>query len=306
MPGHAFMNNLLIAGVLGIEGAMLPSCASLTDCPAAEVVAQRRAAEEAGEQAPTADIEAPFHPARWVDAGTLVSTGRPNIEIDVADDFDYVGVTRYELLGEVSAEAFIFADADGEGFINRQLTFIFEGALPDSDFTYRYSGDDTERLGRHDYIADTFFFWGMDEAIRAEPGRDTAIINRFLAERGYEQPDDGLIQRFVRVVTEDRRHEFIIAYMEDLGDLGYTRDELEEGGVANELVPDISASLRDRALASFTVMREARPEALKRPGAELDTTPETFTDPDSQNNQPDDEPSEPDNNGEPSNVSQAP
>ena len=185
----------------------------------------------------------------------------PNIHLEVDETFTFAGSTRYTLIDQVAAEVFVFTDADAQGNITRQLNFIFEGTLSGSDFAYDYASDESQRVGAHTYIPDTYFFWEMDGAIAEEPDRDTAIIDRYLRSQGFAPPRDGLIQRFVRVATEDRRNEFIIVYMEDLGGLGYSQQELDAGGTANHLVPGIAESLRDRALESFEVVYEFTPES---------------------------------------------
>lgn len=263
---------LAAAGLLGVDAALSCGCSALMPCDARARVEARTEAQIAaalekypapveGESSSQVVEEVQVEKAvaevlrysRWVEGNTLVSTGLPEMRFDVHQDFAYAGSTRYELIGEVAAEAFLFVDADEDGVVQRKLTFIFEGALPDSDFTYGYTSDDVVTLGGREFLGDVFFAWGINEAVSAYLESDTAIHDAYLSSAGYTQPNDLLIRRLVHIANDERNAECIVAYAEDMGSLGYTQEELGEGGQANALIPEIEDSLRERALASFSV-----------------------------------------------------
>jgi hypothetical protein len=260
---------LALAGVLGADAALQTGCDVIAPCPAQVAVAERTELEMVALMAARKDVPAPVRIAepvevvqapvaevlshsRWVEGNTLVSTGLPEMTVDIDPAFSFVGSTRYELVGELAAEAFIFAEqADNE--VARTLTFVFEGALPDSDFAYDFTPSDTVMIADEAYAADALFAWGMHEAVELFPEQDNAIHRNLIGAAGLQQADDMLIQRFVRTTNEDSTAQCIIAYAEDLASLGKTEAELEEGGRFNHMIPEIETSLRERALASFTV-----------------------------------------------------
>jgi hypothetical protein len=63
-----------------------------------------------------------------------------------------------------------------------------------------------------------------------------------------------MMSRFVRVVDEQRRHEIIIYYVENLRDAGFSIAEYVDEGPASERQTAIEKALTQRSLKSFTVI----------------------------------------------------
>lgn len=276
------LSTLAIAGLLGADAALMCGCSVLAPCPADSAVEQRTQQQIAAamvrddsrpvrivkpgtdteiapedldeyiEEVASKPVSEIMSHSRWVEGNTLVSTGLPEMSIDIDPAFHFVGSTRYELLGEVAAEAFIFADTTDTA-IDRKITVVFEGAMPESATAFTYSTDDTEVIAGETYSADALFAWSTPEAFRLFPERDSAIHNDYITSTGLTQPEHMLIQRFARTTNDDASAECIIAYAEDLSAQEFSESDLQEGGPWNHMIPDLETSLRERALASFTV-----------------------------------------------------
>ena len=142
----------------------------------------------------------------------------------------------------------------------------FEGFLPESEEIYRYripsgqsaAGPDFRftlgpvRLGNHDYIHNTWFF-SARENIKANPDRELARSARLLESHGYTLPEELRMSRFVRIVDEEAKHEFIIFYLEPLAPTGFRASQFVEGGAGAAVFDGLSAEVTARSLAAFRV-----------------------------------------------------
>jgi len=77
--------------------------------------------------------------------------------------------------------------------------------------------------------------------LKANPRSDVARAASFLESKGYKVGESIVFQRFVRLVDEARRNEFILLYVEDAS--------VAPGGA--KAVREISG----RALKGFTVLK---------------------------------------------------
>lgn len=205
-------------------------------------------------------------PERHFADGLFTSSKLPSVSIRVDEGFQYVGATTFELAGEAVVDRHHLVDIGPNGRVERILILHFEGFLPESEETYRYripsgenaTGPDARftlepvRLGDHDYIHNTWFF-SAQENINANPERELDRSSRLLKDHGYTLPEELRMSRFVRVVDEEAKHEFIIFYLEPLSPTGYRASQFVEGGAGAAVFEKLSAEVTARSLAAFRV-----------------------------------------------------
>jgi hypothetical protein len=184
----------------------------------------------------------------------LISTQLPNVLIEVAKPFKYVGGHAFILYGVADAEQHFFVDADKDGRIKRMYWIQFEGYLPTNTHSYDYQVTKTVKIGGLEFIADAYA-----RNIKANPGRPDSDGNRaraFLASKGFNlASDEVLSQRLVHLVDEAKRNELMIIYLEDLTPMKLTAADLAPGGKAKDKWEKISKGLLGRATKSLKILR---------------------------------------------------
>jgi hypothetical protein len=164
--------------------------------------AQRRAADEQ---------------ARVVKGQVLTSARLPAIRMRFDKGFKYVGSQKFVLYERAQAEQHFFVDADARRRIRRMYMLQFEGYLPGIDASYDYEAKETVSLGGVDYIVNVENVPNVKAALAQQPESDAARAVAFIEGKGYHVPEAVRYQRFVRLVDESKRNEFIMLYIEDAG-----------------------------------------------------------------------------------------
>jgi hypothetical protein len=155
-------------------------------------------------------------PSRTVKDQVLTSTSLPNIRLKFDKHFKFVGTQQFVLYGRSQAEQFFFVDADG-GQIRRMYLVQFEGYLPNTNATYDYAVTGTIDIHGQTYITSTDTVPSVSAVLKQEPESDVARAVAFLTAKGLHFSDSVMYQRFVRLVDDAKRNEFILVYVEDAG-----------------------------------------------------------------------------------------
>jgi hypothetical protein len=192
----------------------------------AGAAAQRRAADEQ---------------ARVVKGQVLTSTRLPAIRMRFDKRFKYVGSQKFVLYGRAQAEQHFFVDADARRRIRRMYMLQFEGYLPGIDASYNYEAKETVKLGGVDYMVNVENVPNVKAALGQQPESDAARAVAFLEGKGYSVGESVRYQRFVRLVDESKRNEFIMLYVEDAGTSQADEKAMRE--------------FRERALKGFAVLK---------------------------------------------------
>lgn len=193
-------------------------------------------------------------PQRYFADGTFSSSSLPQISIRFEEGFRYIGNPEFELAGTAHIDRHHLVDVASDGRLERTVILHFEGFLPESEETYRYrippaenaAGPDYRftleqvRLGEHDYIHNTWFFDARAN-IEANPDRELARSAALLGTHGYTLPDQLRMSRFVRIVDEEAKHEFILFYLEPLAPTGFRAAQFVEGGAGAAVCDSLSA-----------------------------------------------------------------
>ena len=219
-----------------------------------------------GEKKQKTQETAEYTPDRYVEDNRLISKILPEIEIQVADEFKYIGTFDFvlkarseeappELQGKpiAAGDRYVFAKADVNQKIEKLFIVQLEGFLPEIDYTYNYNFSAADSIGNNRYRQNTWFYNSAQLAIE-NPENEGALTRNFLTAKGYTLEDEFMMSRWVGLASEDRKNEIIMYYLEMLkGRTGHTLEEYEAlnkeeaGAIRNALVArsEESFSIKD-------------------------------------------------------------
>jgi len=162
---------------------------------------------------------------RRVKRQVLTSTSLPPIRIKFDKAFKYVGSQRFILYDRSQVEQHFFVNADKEKRIKRMYMMQFEGYLPNIKATYDYPVTKTVTLGGQTYIVNSEGIPNVPAALKENPQSDVTRAASFLESKGYRISESIMFQRFVRLVDDAKRNEFILLYVEDPGTAASAENE---------------------------------------------------------------------------------
>ncbi len=165
---------------------------------------------------------------RRVKGQILTSASLPPIRIRFGKAFKYVGSQQFILYDRAQVEQHFFVDADKQQRIKRMFMVQFEGYLPNVSGSYNYSVTKTVSFAGQSYIVDAEVIPNVPAAIKQNAQSDVARAASFLEGKGYRIGEGIVFQRFVRLVDEAKRSEFILLYVEDLSGAGVDAAEKEK------------------------------------------------------------------------------
>ena len=180
---------------------------------------------------------------RRVKGRVLTSTYLPSIRVRFDKRFKHVGSQKFILYDRAQVEQHFFVDADSQQRIKRMYMVQFEGYLPNINATYDYPATKTVNLEGQTYIVNTESIPSVPTALKQNPQSDVTRAASFLESKGYRISESIMFQRFVRLVDEAKRNEFILLYIEDAG--ASTSSENERA----------RQEFSSRALKGFTILK---------------------------------------------------
>lgn len=192
---------------------------------------------------------------RRVKGRILTSDSLPLVRIKFDKNLKFKGSQKFTLYDRAEAEQFYFVDVDKQQRIKRMFIVQFEGFLANNNQTYNYPTTKTVNIGGQDYIINTSITPNVAAVLNKNPETDAARAASFLESKGFRIGEDVLFQRFIRVVDETKRSEFILIYIEDLSGTGFTAADLSKGERAENQKDKIFQELQSRALSSFTILK---------------------------------------------------
>ena len=152
---------------------------------------------------------------RRVKRQVLTSTSLPPIRIKFDKAFTYVGSQSFILFDRAQVEQHFFVNVDKQKRIKRMYMMQFEGYLPNIKATYDYPLTKTVTLGGQTYIVNSEGIPNVPAVLKQNPQSDVTRAASFLESKGYRISESIMFQRFVRLVDDAKRHEFILLYVED-------------------------------------------------------------------------------------------
>lgn len=195
----------------------------------------------------------PPQPERFVEDNVLHSTALPQIRVQVADEFTYLGKFEFTLKEMAYGERHVFVD-ESDGKVQRLFIFQFEGFLPDNEYTYNYDFTGAEVMAGHPVRQNTWAY-SNEQAQRESPQGEAALTVQFIRSKGLELEDELMMSRFVMVADEARRHELILFYLENASATGYRIASFYDAqGTPSSHWRAISEGLEARSRASFKIL----------------------------------------------------
>lgn len=185
---------------------------------------------------------------RTIQGDMILSPSMPRLGIRINPDYIYLGDLQYILRNTQHVEEFIFLCPSALGHVTRMLLVRFEGFLESKQGEYTLPDNRTVRLDNEDYFYDTLFI-DLQEYLNRFPDSDIAHAADYIRQRAYTLAGDFIYQRFLRVVSGDRRYQFVIAFLERNDEAAQTPDIIQQDASAAQ-------ELLDRALTSFTILHE--------------------------------------------------
>jgi hypothetical protein len=190
---------------------------------------------------------APPAPQRRCVEHVVTSTDLPKIAVRVDEALDFLGRVEGDAMGgRARTEQFFFAEAR-DGRVRRMVIVHFEGAVPGADLHFRYPRLRMETLGGEEYLHQSFPEEDWD--LFASPK-----VAELFTSRKIELPRRWLVDRYVRAVDAELRHEVILFYLEPAGDLPAPVDDLRLAGKSRALWEPIDRDLALRARKAFEVV----------------------------------------------------
>jgi hypothetical protein len=179
---------------------------------------------------------------RRVKGQTLTSNSRPSIRIRFGKAFKYVGSQRFILYDRAQVEQQFFVDADKQQHLKRMYMVQFESYLPDIIGAYNYTTTKTINLAGQTYIVDAEVVRDVPAAVKQDSQSDVARAASFLERKGFRLGEAIVFQRFVRLIDETKRSEFILLYVEGaIGEADGNEKAMQE--------------LSSRALKDFKILK---------------------------------------------------
>lgn len=176
---------------------------------------------------------------------TVHSDTLPRVSVSVDPSLGYLGRLEFDVGGRARAEQHLFGEIV-EGKLGRALIVHFEHFFPDNGHSFEYPRLRMTRLGRHEFLHQTWPLPDWDLFHLPE-------MVAFLERRGLQAGTDWIVSRYVRVVSDDRKHEFIIFYLEPGSSLSVPVADLRPGGRARAEWAAIERGLIERAATAFRV-----------------------------------------------------
>ena len=181
----------------------------------------------------------------------LESPALPRVRVRVAPDLAYLGAVHYEVPTGALVEAFVFGDT-ADGRLRRAFVAHFEGYPAGVDHSFDYPRLEMARLGADEYLHQTW-------ALRQFGLFEIPAIREFLAGRGIAAGPSWVMDRYVRTVDPDRKHEVIFFYLESSA---MHDPDMKFGGAPDPPPPPVPPpavleAVRARAAQAFQVGSEA-------------------------------------------------
>lgn len=177
-------------------------------------------------------------PNRQVKEQVLISKNMPQLRLKFDKKFKFGGKQEFILYDRAKAEQFFFIETENKK-IKRLYMLQFESFLPNIQGKYDYNEPQTVEFGGLKYFSNSENIPNVEMALQAVPDSDIAKAANFLQDKGFVLMKSLKYQRFVRVLDDAKRSEFIILYIENA----------ENGGNAE------TKDLPSRALANFKILK---------------------------------------------------
>ncbi len=184
---------------------------------------------------------------RTIKDDTIISPFLPRLGIQISPNYIYLGDLQYILRDTHHVEEFIFLNPSAIGHVTQLLLVRFAGFLDNKPGAYRYPENQAVQLDGDSYLYDISFI-NIQDYLAQYPQSDIAHAADYIRQRAYTLAGDFIYQRFLRLVSQDGRHEFTIAYLSNNDERGLTTEMHASDSV-------IASQQLEQALKQFTIVR---------------------------------------------------
>ncbi len=189
---------------------------------------------------------------RYIKGQNLISKKLPKIKITLDESFAYQGKFDFKISDIAKGERYIFVDSDNYK-VKRMFMAQFEGFLASNDEFYRYRFANATKIGNHKFRQNTYAY-SNSESIAMNPEGEAALTFKLLTDKGFTIEDEMMMSRFVTVAGEERKHELILFYVENVSESGHKLIEFYEDDTETQIWQDISKHLTERSLQNFEII----------------------------------------------------
>lgn len=157
----------------------------------------------------------------------FISPQNPQIRVTVDKKFTYAGSVPFTIDSVAAGNRYVFVHASEGKRIQQMFIIQQEGFLPSSNDTYKYRITSPVTLGSSEY-QHSIMLYDNDAFVREEPGKESDVTRRFLADHRYVLEPELIQVRFARAADSQRKHEIIFFCYENLSSYGYKLADFPE------------------------------------------------------------------------------
>ncbi len=179
----------------------------------------------------------------------VISNQNPKIKIEVDSALSFIGSVSFNVDTIGVAEEYIFGEIKN-GKLSRIFITHFEYFLPQNKLKFNYPRFRMATIGKQEYLHQIFF--GKDfELFKIKE------LSELFKSKGLEVEADWMMNRYVRAVDTDKKHEMILFYLEP-GSLvaEEIKAEAEKADPREKTTNKWQKALTERANAVFRVIEE--------------------------------------------------
>ena len=192
-----------------------------------------------------------MQPERTVRGNVITSERDPKVRVQLPEPAQYVGADRWVLYDIADCELHAFVDADAKKNVQRLYWVQFEGYVPSKpELHHTYDSSRHATIGGWDFYVDS---WVRAKSEETRAGSDLEHIVHLIEAKGYRLPAGMMYVRFVHLLDEQKRHELMIIYAEDLAGGRYSAAELQKGGKFYEQWAPLDKALVERGEKAFSL-----------------------------------------------------
>jgi hypothetical protein len=159
-----------------------------------------------------------FGTIRAIKGDLLLSPSLPRLGIQISPDFIYLGNLHYISANTYHVEQFIYLNPNGLGHVTHMLLVQFSGFLGNKEGVYDYSIQPSVQLEGDEYRYELSVI-DINDFIKRFPATELAHAADYIHQRSYTLAGDMQYQRFTRLVSPDKRNEFVIEHLESIGEV---------------------------------------------------------------------------------------
>ncbi len=160
----------------------------------------------------------------------IYSSEKPNITIEVSDEFQYLGKLNFTLFESASVERFLYGVITNDT-IKKMIAFQFVMYLPNNEYTYKRTYKDSIKMGAYwfgNYHVNNLDITHIGNFISKWKGKglEHEVTYNHLEENNFNFEDVILSDSFI-YYGSDLRHELVISYYENLSNYNLKMSDLK-------------------------------------------------------------------------------